>query len=176
MDSPDGFTSGLASNMNNWWQGLEARERAVILLGGAVVIAALIFLTVVEPLAQKRLAVTTTLNAEKLLLERIAGYAAEAESIRQQIADTPNEIRGRDQSLLSVIDNAASAAQVKNYIRRVVPNGTNQANLAFDSVPFDNLVKYLVELQSQFGVVVTRINTDKLTEPGLVRANLTLQR
>lgn len=162
--------------MKNWWQSLEARERVVLLLGGLIVFSALVFLTVVEPLAQKRVAVTAALEAERLLLERISGYADQAQIIRQQLDDVPTEIRGRDQSLLSVIDNVASDADVKGYIRRVVPSGTDQASLAFDSVPFDNLVKYLVELQSEFGVVVTRINTDKLSDPGLVRANLSLQR
>ena len=162
--------------MKNWWQSLEARERVVLLLGGLIVFSALVFLTVVEPLAQKRVAVTAALEAERLLLERISGYADQAQIIRQQLDDVPTEIRGRDQSLLSVIDNVASDADVKGYIRRVVPSGTDQASLAFDSVPFDNSVKYLVELQSEFGVVVTRINTDKLSDPGLVRANLSLQR
>ncbi|MGR8947864.1 MAG: type II secretion system protein GspM [Gammaproteobacteria bacterium] len=162
--------------MKVWWHSLQERERTILLFGGSTVVAAVIFLGVMEPLAQKRETLTTKLTAEKLMLGRISDYAEQARAIRQDMETMPAEDRGRDQSLLSIIDNVASKSTVKSHIRRVVPNGADQATLAFDSVPFDNLVAYLVKLQSQFGVVVTRINVDKLAEQGLVRANLTLQR
>lgn len=162
--------------MKIWWQSLQERERQLLAAAALIVIAALVFVTLVEPLTQKRQQLTQTLSAEKSMLGRLLEAAQKADTIRRRQAQAPSEISGRDQSLLSLIDGTAERHGLKQHIKRVVPSGTNQASLAFDSVPFDNLIAYLVQLQLDFGVVVTRINTDKLAEPGLVRANLSLKR
>ena len=162
--------------MKIWWQSLQERERQLLAAAALVVIAALVFATLIEPLTQKRQQLTQTLSAEKSVLGRLLEAAQKADTIRQRQAQAPSEISGQDQSLLSLIDSTAERHALKQHIKRVVPSGANQASLAFDSVPFDNLIAYLVQLQLDFGVVVTRINTDKLAEPGLVRANLTLKR
>ena len=159
-----------------WWQSLQERERQWLASAALVVFAALLFLTLIEPLAQKRQRVTTTLDAEESTLGRLMESAHKAETIKQRLAQAPSEISGQDQTLLSLIDRVAETHLLKKHIKRVVPSGENQASLAFDSVPFDNLIAYLVQLQLEFGVVVTRINADKLAKSGLVRANLTLQR
>ena len=162
--------------MKIWWQSLQDRERQLLTTAAFVVIAAVVFLSLMEPLALQRENLTHTLAAEKNLLGRLAESARKAENIKQRLAQTPNDIRGGDQTLLSLIDKVAANHQLKPYIKRVVPSGDTQASLAFDSVPFDNLIAYLVQLQVEFGIVVTRINADKLADAGVVRANLTLQR
>ena len=162
--------------MKIWWQSLQERERQMLAAAALILIAALLFVSLIEPLAQKRQQLTQTLSAEKSMLGRLQESAFQAETIKQRLARAPIEIGGQDQSLLSLIDGTAERHQLKKHIKRVVPSGANQASLAFDSVPFDNLIAYLVQLQLEFGVVVTRINTDKLAEPGLVRVNLTLKR
>ena len=162
--------------MKIWWQSLQERERRMLTSASVVLFAAFVFLALIEPLAQKRERLSQTLNAEKSMLGRLMDSAQQADTIKQRLASAPREIGGQNQTLLSLLDGTAAQHQLKKHIKRVVPSGTNQASLAFDSVPFDNLIAYLVQLQLEYGVVVTRINTDKLAEAGLVRANLTLKR
>lgn len=162
--------------MIDWWQGLNRREQTLVSCAGLFVLGAAIFLFVLEPLLLEHKVLDSRLHAERGALERIEQHAAESQILRERISGSPNQTIDRSESLLSILNKTSAQHELQNKVKRIVPNGTDKANVVFDSVIFDGLTAWLVDLQAKYGVSVDRITVDKQKDTGTVRANVSLAR
>ncbi|MEM7469054.1 MAG: type II secretion system protein M [Pseudomonadota bacterium] len=162
--------------MIDWWQGLVRREQILVACAGIVLVGGLMFVFVLEPLAKEQAALDRRLTAERGALERIQQYTGEAQGIITRVAASEGAEIDRSQSLLSVLNKTAAKHSLQTKLKRIVPSGADQASVVFEAVAFDGLSAWLVELQTNYGVVVDRITVDKEQDQGLVRANVNLNR
>ncbi len=163
--------------MGAWWANLNDRERLLVGGGLACVLVVLLYVSLLEPLSQRRASIEARVAAEQRVLTKLEDQAREAAALRAQVLAQADNAQTQEQSFLSVINESAARHQLRRDVRRIVPNGSNEATIAFDSVPFDRLVAWLVELQTDFGVGVLRLNLDRIHDrTGVVRANLSLAR
>ena len=83
---------------------------------------------------------------------------------------------GSDQSLVLVVDRTTRSSGLSAYLKRNQPDGTDSIRLRFEDAPFDNLLAWLVEMQSTYGVGAISANIDASRSPGRVNCNLVLSR
>ena len=157
--------------MMQWWQSLSARERVLLWVGGCAVLAMIVFLGILEPLHAKHRRLSLQVSGEEKILVELQGLAAEAARLRgtQGSSGLPP-----GQTLLAVLNATAANTHLDTQIKRVVPNGEQEASIAFDAVGFDQLLEWLIVIREQHGIQVARIVIDKASVPGQVNANLTV--
>ena len=73
-----------------------------------------------------------------------------------------------------MIEVSANAAGLKEAIERVQPEGEG-ARLWFEAVAFDNLVRWMAELEQRQGLLVSQLAVDAGTEPGVVSARVLVE-
>lgn len=154
-----------------WWKERQPRERLILAAGAAVLALMVFFLGIWEPLAQARRTGQAELDAARRLANKIEALAAEVQRGRGGGAAAAT----RSLNLLSAVDQAARAPELVKPPSRIQPEGDRQVKLWLDDVPFDGLVAWLLQLQTQYGIVVADTEMERRGE-GLVSARLTLVR
>ncbi|WP_245555265.1 type II secretion system protein GspM [Hahella ganghwensis] len=76
------------------------------------------------------------------------------------------------QSLLSTI--SSSAQRFKIELQRFEPRGDDKVNVWLDKVSFNQMMLWVGDLESKFGVKAEQVNIDKSDQPGEVKARLSL--
>lgn len=158
--------------MREWWSGRSVSERRLLGVGMGVVMVALYFVSVLEPLTAARARAELRLAAATALGTELEALAAEAAALRQP-GDPRTPWRG-DQPLLAVLNASAVAADTQRATRRLTPLGADAVTVVLDDVEFAALAGWLLDLDTRYGVAVERANIDRV-RPGVVDAQLTLR-
>jgi len=78
-----------------------------------------------------------------------------------------------ERSLLPVITRAAEAQGLK--LTRLQPEGNGAVSVVLQAQPFNDVLRWLAQLQENNGVSVLRVSIDAEGRPGLVNGQLRLQ-
>lgn len=81
---------------------------------------------------------------------------------------------GDGQSLLSAVN--ASARESGLNLQRFEPEGGQRVRVTLENAVFTDVMRWIVLLQSQYGLAVESFNADAQAKPGLVNIRLTLGR
>ena len=145
------------------------RERRLLGLLAGVVIPALVWLWLVAPLLDRRAAVTRQLTEAQALQLWVAERAADQQQMRQALDRGPSPpigISGLEQSLM--------ATQLRSRVTRLSGQGDGGINLGFDEVEFTALASWLSRMDPGWGYDITVLRLQRLENPGLVAAEMTL--
>lgn len=158
--------------LRNWFEQLAPRERVMVSAAGALMLFAIVYLAGFRPLS-----ISTERNAamvadQQELLEELTQLAARRGPQRGAVTGTG----GGDQSLVLVVDRTTRDKGLGAYLKRNQPDGADAIRLRFEDAPFDNLLSWLVEMQSTYGVGAISANIDTSRSPGRVNCNLVLSR
>jgi len=147
----------MMATLQERWRYLAARERMILALGAAVVIASLLFLLIVDPLLARIDKVerqTARKSKERVELAALAGdYTAKQARVARLQQRLPN---GDGQfSLLAFMEEAAASVQIRDRIVGMQPQqGTTQhgyqetaVDLRLDGVQLPQLLALLVALE-----------------------------
>ena len=151
------------------WEQLAARERALIALCAAVVLCSAAYVGVIKPLGEARRAAEARLATQRLI-------AADLERAAVQLPGGARSKRAGNQSLISIVDRSIRSSAIGKPASRLQPAGDTRARIWLEDVPFDALIRWIGELDSQYGVQVENADIDRSTGAGLVDARLTLVR
>ena len=157
-------------NVRTWLDGLNARERRMVLVAAGVVAIAVLWLAIFLPLHTlnvKRAARVEKKSADLAWMREAAPLVAVA-AASGQVSGPSNE------SLVVLIDRTARQAGLGSSLRDQSPNGAHSLRLRLESASFDSLVAWLALLQQQHGVAVEAANVDTGSAPGLVNASVTV--
>lgn len=160
--------------MKQWLNSLAPRERLLVLGAGLVVLGAVFFLAIWEPLYQGSAELEDEIQRDRELAAWVAGLKDEAQRLRQQASR--QSIQGRDDSLLSVIDQTSRASDLGNSIQRIQPEGDDQAAVTISNADFNSLLQWLRELQQRYGVTVAALTVSRADQGNSIEARMTLQR
>lgn len=160
--------------MKAWFDNLAPRERVLVLAAAAVLGAAVFFLGVWEPLDRAVAEQRERVQRERSLAAWMAGVAAEADSLHGTGRQAP--VRGRDESLLSLIDQTSREAGLGEAVQRIQPESDDRAAVTLEGAGFDELVFWLRDLESEYGIRPTALTVNRGEEPGTVSARMTLRR
>jgi len=157
--------------MRAWLQSLAPRERMIVLGGGVVLVAVLLYLLVIEPLTGARAEREARVAALEREIEWMRDAAAEIHALGGTAADTAS---GADRPPYLAVDRALREAGLPRP-SRLEPAGSRGARVELDAVAFDRLVQVLSRLRAREGLRVERAVFERVS-PGRVDASINLER
>jgi general secretion pathway protein M len=159
--------------MRAWWNGLQARERRMLGVGGAVVAVLLGWALVWYPVVHARADLDRRVASQREDLAWMRQASGEARQLRAQGTHGRAERQGK--SLLALADVSARGAGLAGALKRVEPAGGKSVRLNFEVADFDALMNWLDALAHDYGVQATDLSVDKVEGLGLVNARATLE-
>mgnify|MGYP001268900095 CR=1 FL=1 len=160
-------------SLQQWWNGLEPRERRTLTLGGIALIIILYVFAIWLPAHRDAARLETRLAEQRTLLAWMQQAAAEAQSLRAAGGD--NVVGTGNQALFSFVDQSAREAGLASALRQVEPSSERQVRVALQQASFDVLIGWLATLKGRHGVEVTGLSVRRSDSPGLVDAQLVLE-
>ncbi len=161
--------------MKNWFQSLEQREQMFVSSGALVVFMAIIYAFVWLPIDTGQ----ETMSANVSNWER---SLAELKPLRGvQLAPASNlsgGASGAQQTPVVIVDQTLRVRGLDRSLKRSQPTTSNGIRVEFENVAFDDLVLWLGDLSSQFGMHVMSGSMSTTTQagPGRINATFTLER
>ena len=163
-----------------WWQGLQARERRMLVIGAIACVVLLAWAFVWHPLSRARADLHTRVERQRDDVAWMRSVAGRANELHALGAQSHTERQGK--SLLALADVTARAlcftsgtAGLSGALKRVEPTGGNSVRVSFDVASFDMLVDWLSQIARDYGVRVTDLSVDKVEGLGLANARVTLE-
>ncbi len=158
------------AELRAWYESQPPRERLALLLGGAALLAMLLYSLALRPFFSSKAKLESHVVQQQTTLATMRPLAMQLQSLRgQQPASLPP-----GQSLLALIDKSAGDAGLSSSLKQVQASGESAVKVQMQGVGFDNLIRWLGNLHQQYGINVTDLTAQRATGPGTVDANLTL--
>ena len=159
--------------LKDWFSSLQARERAIVVIGGVLVLIVAIYMLALAPFYA----------AVKSRAERVAqkeGDLAWMRSVGGEVmalnASSPTSVAPTNESLVVLIDRTARECGLGAALTGQTPNGDNGIRVRLEQAEFDKLVVCLGSLQQAHAVNIESANIDRTGKPGFVNASLVLTR
>jgi type II secretory pathway component PulM len=147
--------------MKAWFASLNQREQMSLLLLGLVLALYLFYLFAWAPLNSKReqLALQNTAMAESRA--RVDAMVSELLQLRASGVQT-----GARRSLTSVINESTSRLQLP--VIRLQPNSQGEIQVRLENAVFDDVLKWLYEMEYTEHMLVREVSLTQANAPGLV--------
>ena len=159
--------------MRSWFEQRTRSEKITLAAGLLVVLAAVYYLLLIEPLTLANARLTTQVSAARDLERHLGELAQELAAL--QGAGGVRANFPASSSLLSVLTTSAHAAGLQEYTKKLAPVSTNAVSLVLDDIPFAALAAWLMALDREQGIEVERVSLAAAAKPGVVSAQLTLK-
>lgn len=157
--------------MKDWYNGLEHRERIMVVAAGAFLIIFLFYTIVVSPMLSRYNALQKTVVTQEENLQWMQGAAAQVITLRRNASGGGQGLGGR--SLLSVVDQSARNSGLGSRIKRIEPDGSKGVKIWFEKAEFDKIITWLGAVTREFQIETNVVNIEPQT-PGFVNARITL--
>lgn len=161
--------------MKAWWEGLGQRERWLLLGGVAGTLLLLVYALVWEPFHSRLQALRHTVAEQRAEIAWMRQAASEVKRLTETVStpQAPRRLDGR--SLLTLVDQTARAAGLGSAVKRVEPQGEEMIRIRLEQVEFDEMVRWLGGLRTEYGVQIVNAIIDRQPVDGRVDARLILQ-
>lgn len=159
--------------MTRWWQTLSERERRLVGLAGLLALAVVLYLGLLRPLYALRDAEEAGWRSAMARLAEVEALAGEVTTLQQQGARMTAAGKRRQSEPVQVL--AARAARARGLsMSRLVPEGEGAVTVWIDQVETPSLYDWILDLQSDYGIAVSRASLTPLADGRGVRAQVTL--
>jgi general secretion pathway protein M len=159
--------------MKDWFDDLEVRERLFVLTAAVFLVFAVVYLGIWMPLDRGQKTLRTSVDTWKTAL-------AELRPLTSQLQGSGGgqiQVTGRDQSLVVIIDNTLRERGLYSALQRSQPTTSNGIRVEFENVAFDDLVLWLGDLSTRYGLQVQSGSfSNPRSSEGRVNSSLTLER
>ena len=161
--------------VEKFWHDLQPREKWLV-GGGAVFCITLLFHQLLWKPWQDSL---------DFMEEALVGHRTNLAWMQQQAEQLKNggalpEARGtqgRNQSLMSIIEQSARAAGVRESIQQLMPRENNtQVSVVLEGASFNKWVTWIDMLQNQYGVTISQLNAEREDKPDVAEIRVTFAR
>ena len=152
---------------------LEVRERVVLVLGAVGAVAIVFYAVVWAPWQDSIARLRSQVPVKQ---ENLAWMKQQAERVKPLLRKGHQQGRKSNQPLLTIVEQSASKAKIREQIRRMAP-GENDAQVKvwLTDADFDAWVIWLEMLRKQ-GVEVAAAAVNRQRDKNLVSIRVTLQR
>jgi len=162
--------------MKEWFANLEPRERQLIIGAGVILLVMILYLVVWEPIAKDNEALRSSYQSSQQLIDWMEDAAEEAKALQAKIQASGPSGGSSNQSLLGIIDRTAKRDKLGSSVKRVQPDGKTGARVWLENAVFNDLIKWLENLQHKEGIRLVTTVIEKQEEAGLVNARLVFER
>lgn len=161
--------------MQQWWSGLEPRERRTLLVGGIALAIILYVFVIWLPAHRDTERLEARLADQRSLLAWMQQTGAEARALRAAGGGSGQVVGTGNQALFSFVDQSAREAGLAGALRQVEPSGEQRVRVTLQQADFDMLASWLVVLKTRHGVDVTAASIRRTETAGLVDAQLVVE-
>jgi len=163
-------TSPLVENAKVLWRGLQPRERVLITGAAALLCMTVMYALLWVPMQRDLRHLRTALPEAEAHLTVMRAQLAQVQQLRAARPTSNQSI-----SLQTAVEQTASAGGIQGTITRLEAHGPKTVDVSLDGVGFDQLVRWLADLQRKHPVTIEAATVDRQSGPGLVNARLTLR-
>jgi general secretion pathway protein M len=152
-----------------FWSERAPREKAILLAGGAVVVAALIYLLLIDPARSGIQRLERGLPAARAQGLRLQGLLVEANAlkVRPQVAKvSATEAR-------AMLEKSLAAAGLK--AARIQPLSDSDLQLSFSNVPYAGWSTWLADAERTLGARAVSVNANRSAAAGNADIELVLR-
>jgi general secretion pathway protein M len=153
----------------HFWRERNARERALLGTGGAVLLLAIAYLLLIEPARAGIVRLERGLPSQRAQVAQLESLLAEVKTLksRPQVATiSPSEAR-------SALEKSLAAAGLK--AARIVPLSDGDLQLIFADVPYAGWAVWLAGIERELGARAISVNANGNNTPGRVDVELALR-
>jgi len=156
--------------MKEWLETLEKREQNLVLMLGAMLMVALVYFVVYQPLANNLNKAQQGVASEQKLLVWVEKNATKIAKLRAQsgLSASPNQ-----GSLAQIIN--TSARRHKLTINRIQPQN-NKIQINIESASFVALLQWVQELELTYSVLIEIAEFRPQGAPGYVKTRLVVSK
>jgi type II secretory pathway component PulM len=155
----------------NRFRELSLRDQTMLLVLAAAIAAYLLLQIVWRPLAVSNDSLARANTALRASVQNMTQLAAEFRQLQQ--AGTGNAAASGE-SLAQLLDRTVAVQGLK--MSRFQPGSTGDVQVRFDNSAFDNVARWLHQLESEQGVTVRDLSVTPGAAPGLVNVSVRLFR
>lgn len=161
------------ARLQEWFDSLASRERLLVSAAGVLTVIAVLVVGIYRPLTAGYRTASQELADKRAVLADIERVAAR---FGPNAAASVATAQPGGESLVVLVDRTTRSSGIAPYLKRNEPDGNISIRLRFENAPFDELMGWLIEVQTGYGISVTSATTDPAQEVGRVNANLQLAR
>ena len=154
------------SSIGRWFTQREVGEQRILLVVGALVVAALCWLLLWKPVSDWREVSHNRYQNAQATLQWLQVNEQRARAVATVSA--PN--RGEGGNLMALVTRSAAGLGIK--LNRLQPNASGGVTVVMESQNFDNLLTWLVQLRENNSVQVANVSINREEQPGLVDVQL----
>lgn len=156
-------------NLQQWWNQTNPRERLFVVGGGSVAGLILGYSFLWAPLTAKVDKVKADLVYKQKLLAWMQTNVPKLQQLRQA---APNQTN--DTPVSSTVERELKSGYLAGFTSTLKQVNQNQVQVSFDSVPFDDSLRWLGQLSQRHGIRTDAIVAVKTDNVGMVRLSMTL--
>ena len=156
--------------MMNYWQQLKPRERMLVTIGGVIFSVLMLFILVLEPLTEKVDKLTVTVEKQKAQVQWLKKTAGEVKLLQKSGSGSGNRRQG--QSLLVLVDRTSKSGKLGKSISRIEPDGSARVRVWLENAGFDDLTRWLAQLETKYNILVESAVVDKTGSVGRVNVRM----
>jgi general secretion pathway protein M len=162
----------MTQTIRNWLAGLDQRERRLVITGAALFAIMILYVAIWEPLTGSVENLRATSRDQQAALGWMKQAAAEIQQLRGK------KVRSQaasGQSLLTLVDRTAKSSGLGTAMKRVQPDGEKKVRVWMEGASFDDVIRWLVQLESRHGVGIESSVFELKENAGRVDAQLVLE-
>ncbi|MGF1613488.1 MAG: type II secretion system protein GspM [Gammaproteobacteria bacterium] len=157
--------------MRTWLEKLSSRERSALALATLALVGFSFYWFFWQPMNAEQDRLRARLKEQSAALVWMQQAANEARRLRGE--DLPTLQKREDESLLTLVDRTARQF-IADGLNRLEPEGEHAVKVWLKEVDFDDLVRWLQELQTEWGVQANVVSLQRMEQQGLVTGRLVL--
>lgn len=166
-------TSGIGGGLDSLravYDQLTVRERVMVGVAAVTLLLTVVYLLVWQPLARAHAVRVQSLEGARMVAIRIEQAGA------QQRGQAGARAVDRSTSLLAAVDQTSRSPILGKAPSRVQPEGDREVKVWIDGAAFDHLLRWLLDLETRYGIRAESAEIERGSAPGLVNARLSLVR
>jgi len=160
--------------IQHWYQGLQQRERQLVLAASTVIIITLLYLIIWEPIHKGIEDQTQKYQTQVDIIDWMQTAAIEVRTLKASGASKRRTNNSQPVTLL--VETSAATAGLKPYLTKLESTSDKGARVTIDAASFDQVLLWLNTLQTQYGISVSSANLDRADKAGAINARMTLNR
>ena len=149
----------MKQQIQNWWAGLAAREQRLVSIAAVVLSVGAFYWFVWQPLQQGYVNKQVALSQAQLQLAKLQQALPQL----QQAGASQGRVGG---SLAQIVSNSSRSYNIR--VSRMQPQN-DQLQLVLEDVPFEQLLRWLAQLQTTNGVKLVSLDVANTDSSGIVR-------
>jgi len=153
-------------------ENLSSSERRTLTIAAVVLSILILYMMLWKPVFSSTEELRQQLTAEKETLNWMQVASQEVKALQ----DGSSVVSGRGgRSLLSIVDQAAKNNKLGSALKRVEPKGANEVRVRLEQASFNDVARWLSQLQNKYGIIVSTITIDRQDASGIANVNLMLK-